>query len=46
MSNPPNPPERTPAQIKRAKLLGRLMIVAFGLLILAYIIPTFMNRPH
>ena len=28
----------------RAKLYGRLVIVGFALLLLAYVIPTFLNR--
>ena len=46
MTQEPPKDSRTPAQIARAKLLGRLMIIGFGLLILAYIIPTFLNRHH
>ena len=35
-----------PAKIRRAKLLGRLMIIALALLALAYAIPTVMSaRP-
>ena len=36
MSNAPDP--------RRAKLYGRLVIIGFALLLLAYVIPTFLNR--
>ncbi|HET6972061.1 MAG TPA: hypothetical protein VFH92_13110 [Phenylobacterium sp.] len=41
-----SPPDRDPAEERRAKWLGRAMIIGLGLLLLAYIIPTFLNRPH
>jgi hypothetical protein len=40
------PPERDPDAERRAKWVGRAMIIGLGLLLLAYIIPTFLNRPH
>lgn len=40
---PPTPPEPDPAELRRSKLIGRAIIIAFGLLLLAYVIPTFLN---
>lgn len=39
-------PDPDSAEARRAKWLGRAMIIGLGLLLLAYIIPTFLNRPH
>lgn len=39
-------PDRDPKAERRAKLLGRAMIIGMGLLLLAYIIPTFLNGRH
>jgi hypothetical protein len=41
-----SPSEPDPKEARRAKWLGRAMIIGLGLLLLAYIIPTFLNRPH
>lgn len=43
MSTEPSPSDEEAAKARRQKLFGRLMIIALGLLVLAYIIPTFMN---
>jgi len=39
----PRPPEQDPAKARRDKLIGRLMVVGFVVLILLYAIPTFLN---
>ena len=42
---PPKTDEDT-AKARRQKLIGRIAVIALGLLVLAYAIPTFMNaRP-
>lgn len=42
----PRPPEHDEGKLNRDKLFGRLMLIGFLILILAYVIPTFMNaRP-
>jgi len=42
MSNTPPPPDRRdPAEVRRSKLIGRAVIIGFGLLLLAYIVVTF-----
>jgi hypothetical protein len=41
MSEPTPSPERDPAEVRRSKLIGRAVIVGFGLLLLAYIVVTF-----
>jgi hypothetical protein len=43
MSSAEKPPERDPAQVRRSKLIGRTVIVGFGLLLLAYLIVTFVR---
>lgn len=42
MNTEPRPPE-DPAKARRDKLIGRLMVVGFVVLILLYAIPTLMN---
>lgn len=43
MSTEPPKSDEEAAKARRQKLYGRLMIIGMGLLVLAYIIPTFMN---
>lgn len=43
MSTEPPMSDEEAAKLRRQKLFGRLMIIGLGLLVLAYIIPTFMN---
>ena len=46
MTSDAPPPEDLAARTRRSKLLGRLLIIALGLLVLAYAIPTVMSaRP-
>jgi hypothetical protein len=40
MSAPKDPEQ----EARRSRLLGRLLIIALGLLVLAYVIPLFMHR--
>ena len=44
-ADPPQPvrSEPDPAEIRRSKLIGRLIIIAFGILLLAYFIPLALN---
>jgi len=37
------PPEHDAAEIRRSKLIGRAIIIGFGLLLLAYVVVTFLN---
>jgi hypothetical protein len=39
----PDSPEDQIARTRRSKLVGRIILVALGLLLLAYIIPTLLN---
>ncbi len=43
MNTDQRPPEPDEAKLKRDKLFGRVMLIGFFLLILAYVVPTFMN---
>ena len=43
MSPDAPPPEDLAAKTRRSKILGRLMIIALGLLVLAYAIPTVLS---
>ena len=33
------PPEPDPKEVRRSKLIGRLIIIGFGLLLLVYFVP-------
>ena len=37
------PPERDPAEVRRSKLIGRSVVIGFGLLLLAYVAATFLR---
>jgi hypothetical protein len=39
-------PEPDPAEVRRSKLIGRLIIIAFGLLLLVYFVPLAWSRLH
>ena len=36
-------PDPDPAEIRRSKLIGRAIIIAFGLLLLVYFVPLALN---
>jgi len=37
------PPEPDAAEVRRSKLIGRAIIIGFGLLLLVYVVVTFAN---
>ncbi|WP_293903729.1 hypothetical protein [Phenylobacterium sp.] len=46
MSDPLPRPEADAAEIRRSKLIGRAIIVAFGLLLAAYFVPLAWTQIH
>ena len=44
MESEPQKDRRDAAEQRRAKLLGRIVVIGMGLLVLAYVIPIFLNR--
>ena len=46
MNAAPPPSDDDDAKTRRQKLYGRLMLIGLGLLVLAYVIPLFLNGRH
>ena len=44
MDSTPQKDRRDAAGQRRAKLLGRIVVIGMGLLVLAYIVPNFLHR--
>ena len=44
MEPTPHKDQRDAAEQRRAKLIGRIVVIALGLLVLAYVVPLFLNR--
>ena len=44
MEQEPQKDQRDAAEQRRAKIVGRVVVIGMGLLVLAYLIPTFINR--